>query len=124
LLYTFCDCIAETMRQSLQKGEALTIPTAKSIASGLAPPFVGHHAFRLCCQYVQDIVVVPEESIGRAVVQLYRQGLVVEPSGAVGYAALALGLIPDVQGRKVVVVISGGNVSVAELADIMQQTNV
>ena len=110
------------MYQSIRKGEALTIETARSIASGLAPPFVGHHAYRLCSQYVEDIIVIPEESIGRAVMQLYRQGLVVEPSGAVGYAALALGLVPDVQGRRVVVVVSGGNVSVDELADIGQQT--
>jgi len=112
------------MWQSLQKDEALTIPTAKSIASGLAPPFVGHHAYQLCRQYVQDIIVVPEQSIGRAVTQLYRQGLVVEPSGVVGYAALALRLVPDVEGQKVVVVISGGNISVTELANITSQTDV
>ena len=110
------------MWQSIQKGEALTIQTARSIASGLAPPFVGRHAYRLCCRYVQDVIVVPEESIGRAVIQLYRQGLVVEPSGAVGYAALALGLVPDVEGRRVVVVVSGGNISVDEMSDIMQRT--
>ena len=110
------------MWQSLQKGEALTIQTARSIASGLSPPFVGQHAYRLCRQYVEDILVVPEESIQRAVIKLYRQGLVVEPSGAVGYAALALGLVPDVQGRRVVVVISGGNISVDELADIARKT--
>jgi len=106
------------MWQSLQKGEALTIPTARSVAAGLAPPFVGQHAYRLCSQYVEDIIVVPEESIGRAVTQLYGQGLVVEPSGAVGYAALALGLVKDVEGRKVVVVISGGNISADEMASI------
>jgi len=106
------------MWQSFQKGEALTIPTARSIAAGLAPMFVGQHAYQLCRQYVKDIIVVPEESIGRAVTQLYRQGLVVEPSGAVGYAALALGLVPDLEGRKVVVVISGGNISADEMASI------
>jgi len=106
------------MWQSLKAGEALTVPTASSIAAGLAPPFVGRHTYRLCRQYVDDIVVVPEESIGRAVIQLYRQGLVVEPSGAVGYAALALGLIPDVKGRKVIVVISGGNISADEMVSI------
>jgi len=47
----------------------------------------------------------------------------VEPSGAVGYAALCLDLVPDVEGRRVVVVVSGGNVSVDELADITQQTD-
>jgi len=108
------------MWQSLQKGTALTIPTAGSIAAGLAPPFVGQHAFQLCRQYVDGIIVVPEESIGRAVIQLYRQGLVVEPSGAVGYAALALGFIPDLEGRKVVVVISGGNISAGEMASIRE----
>jgi len=108
------------MWQSFKAGEALTIPTASSIAAGLAPPFVGHRAYRICRQYVDDIIVVPEESISRAVIQLYRQGLVVEPSGAVGYTALATGLIPDVEGRKVIVIISGGNISANEMASIRE----
>jgi len=109
------------MWQSLKKGEALTIPTARSIAAGLAPPFVGHHSYQLCRQYVEGVIVVSEDSIVRAVHQLYRQGLVVEPSGAVGYAALALGLVPDTEGRKVVVVVSGGNISGDEMSDIEKQ---
>jgi len=110
------------MWQSLQKGEALTIMTASSIASGLAPPFVGRQAYELCRQFVEDILVVSDESIMRAVTHLYRQGLVVEPSGAVGYAALALGLVPDLEGRKVVIVISGGNISAEEMTSVTQQT--
>ena len=45
-----------------------------------------------------------------------------EPSGAVGYAALSLGLVPDIEGRRVVVIVSGGNISVDELADITLKT--
>jgi len=110
------------MWKSLQKGEALTILEVRSIASGLAPAFVGRHAYELCRRYVEDILVVSDESIMRAVTHLYRQGLVVEPAGAVGYAALALGLVPDLEGRKVVIVISGGNISAEEMTGITQQT--
>jgi len=71
-----CERTANTMWQSIRAGEALTIKTARSIASGLAPPFVGQQAYRLCRQYVEDIIVVPELSICRAVNQLYQQGSV------------------------------------------------
>ena len=42
---------------------------------------------------------------------LYQRGLVVEPSGAAAFAALHTGKVPDVQGKNVVVVITGGNIA-------------
>jgi threonine dehydratase len=103
---------------SLQRGEPVTMPTARSLAAGLAPPCAGRAAFAVCRRHVDGVLVVPDSAIARAVAQLYRQGLVVEPSGAVGYAALSLGLVPDIDGKTVVVVVSGGNVSPEELVDI------
>jgi threonine dehydratase len=57
----------------------------------------------------------------QAVTALYDQGLVVEASGAVGYAALSLDLIPDIEGRTVVVIVSGGNITADEMADSFNQ---
>jgi threonine dehydratase len=109
---------ANTMWQSFRSGHSVTMPTARSIAAGLAPPYAGTYAYRLCRRFVDDILVVPDRAIVRAVRQLYGQGLVVEPSGAVGYAALGLGLVPDLDGKKVVVVVSGGNVSAEEMVEL------
>lgn len=51
----------------------------------------------------------------RAVQTLYSIGLVVEPSGAAGVAALQAGCISDVSGKRIVIVLTGGNVSPKEL---------
>jgi threonine dehydratase len=106
------------MWQSMRAGKPVTMPNAKSIASGLAPPFAGDSSYRLCSKYVDDIILVSDSAIARAVTQLFKQGLVVEPSGAVGYAALAENRVPDVIGRKIVLVCSGGNISIDEMADL------
>ena len=52
---------------------------------------------------------------------LFRGGLVVEPSGAAAFAALHSGRVPDVSGKRVVVVITGGNVTPRELQEHCNQ---
>uniref|UniRef100_A0A4W4G6V0 L-serine deaminase n=1 Tax=Electrophorus electricus TaxID=8005 RepID=A0A4W4G6V0_ELEEL len=61
-------------------------------------------------KYVEEIVLVTDEEIKSAVSTLYKAGLVVEPSGCAALAALVNGKIPDVTGKNVVVVLSGGNI--------------
>lgn len=73
--------------------------------------------YRICRQFVQEIVLVSDEQIMAAVTDLYQAGFVVEPSGAASFAALASGKIPDVAGKKVVLVLSGGNIGMDELAN-------
>ncbi|KAJ8411279.1 hypothetical protein AAFF_G00172850 [Aldrovandia affinis] len=90
---------------------------AKSIASGLAPPFAGALPYTLCRRYVEDIVLVSDEEIRSAVSTLYRSGFLVEPSGAAAFAAVDNDRIPNIAGRGVVVVLSGGNIGKDELAN-------
>ncbi|XP_062852537.1 L-threonine ammonia-lyase [Trichomycterus rosablanca] len=90
---------------------------AKSIASGLAPPFAGALPYAMCQMYVEGIVLVTDEEIKAAVSTLYRAGLVVEPSGSAAFAALVNNRIPDVAGKNVVVILSGGNISKDELSN-------
>jgi threonine dehydratase len=110
------------MWESMRLGKAVSMPTAHSIAAGLAPPFAGDSSYRLCSRYVDDIILVPDSLIARAVTQLFNQGLVVEPSGAVGYAALSEGLIPDLAGRKVVLLFSGGNITADDMVKMFEMT--
>ncbi|XP_075907888.1 L-threonine ammonia-lyase-like [Nelusetta ayraudi] len=91
---------------------------AKSIASGLAPPFAGTLPFDLCRRYVEGIVLINDEEIKAAVSNLYRSGLVVEPSGSAAFAAIIGNKIPDLEGKQVVCILSGGNIGKDELANL------
>uniref|UniRef100_A0A3Q2DKS5 L-serine deaminase n=1 Tax=Cyprinodon variegatus TaxID=28743 RepID=A0A3Q2DKS5_CYPVA len=89
---------------------------AKSIASGLAPPSA-RLPFELCQLYVEQIILVSDEEIKAAVSTLFKAGLVVEPAGSAAFAALVSNKIPDLEGKKVVCILSGGNVGKDELAN-------
>uniref|UniRef100_A0A3B4DCH4 L-serine ammonia-lyase n=3 Tax=Pygocentrus nattereri TaxID=42514 RepID=A0A3B4DCH4_PYGNA len=88
---------------------------SKSIASGLAPPFAGALPYALCQKYVEKIVLVTDEEIKSAVSTLYRAGLVVEPSGSAAFAAIVNDRIPDITGKNIVIILSGGNIGKDEL---------
>ncbi|XP_034718882.1 L-threonine dehydratase catabolic TdcB [Etheostoma cragini] len=90
---------------------------ARSIASGLAPPFAGTLPFELCQRYVEEIVLINDEEIKAAVSTLYRSGLVVEPSGSAAFAAIVNSKIPELEGKNVVCILSGGNIGKDELAN-------
>lgn len=111
---------ASTMYLSLQAGEPLTKGDVKSIAAGLAPPYVGKKTFKIVSQLVEGVVLVSEEEIKEGVRILYENGLVVEPSGAAAFAALRSGKVTGISGKKVALTISGSNVSPAELVDLLK----
>ncbi|XP_072233521.1 L-threonine ammonia-lyase [Leuresthes tenuis] len=105
-----------TMYRSLIENKPVGMDT-KSVASGLAPPSAGRLPFELCRRYVEGIVLVSDGEIKAAVSTLYRAGLVVEPSGAAAFAAIVNNKIPDLEGRSVVCILSGGNMGKDELAN-------
>ena len=72
--------------------------------------------YELCRRYVEEVVLVTEEELKEAVSTLYGAGLVVEPAGCAAFAAVVNNRIPDVEGRRVVVILSGGNIGREELA--------
>ncbi|XP_068714687.1 L-threonine ammonia-lyase-like isoform X3 [Montipora foliosa] len=111
---------APTMYLSKQQGHAVSITSTKSIASGLAPPTAGKITFRHVQDFVEDIILVTEEELKRAVETFFHTGLVVEASGAAAFAALQSNKIPDLSPEsKVVVIVTGGNITPKELCDII-----
>uniref|UniRef100_A0A8C9T636 L-serine deaminase n=1 Tax=Scleropages formosus TaxID=113540 RepID=A0A8C9T636_SCLFO len=66
--------------------------------------------YDICKELVKDIVLVTDEEIKAAVSTLYQSGFVVEPSGAAAFAAIINNKIPNITGKRVVVVLSGGNI--------------
>jgi threonine dehydratase len=104
---------APKMTKSLEAGQPITLPSSKSIADGLMNLRPGDITFAHIRAFVDEVVTVSEEDIAANVGWLFRNArLVVEPSGAVTTAAVALGLGNiDLTKGPVVAVVSGGNVA-------------
>lgn len=107
-------------RRSIKAGERVTIPVPKTIADGLMSAVPGALTFPVIQERVDEIVTVDDDAIVNAMRFLFeRLKVVVEPSGAVGVAALMTGAL-DVAGKRVGVVLSGGNVSAERFADLLR----
>lgn len=104
---------APKMSKSIEAGHPITLPSSKTIADGLMNLRPGDITFAHIRAFVDEVVTVSEEAIAGTVGWLFRNArLVVEPSGAVTTAAVALGLgHVDLTKGPVVAVVSGGNVA-------------
>ncbi len=106
-------------QQSLRAGRVVTIAVPKSIADGALVTHVGNHNFPILRDLVDDIVTVGDGALVAAMrFFLERTKIVVEPTGCLGAAAAFTGALP-VAGKRVGVILSGGNVDVARLADLI-----
>jgi threo-3-hydroxy-L-aspartate ammonia-lyase len=100
---------AAAMRRSLDAGAPVTLDRVETLADGLAPVRPGDLTFHHVQELFDDVVTVSDEAIREAArFLLHRQKLVVEYSGAAAVAALQAGAV-EVQGRRVGVTITGGN---------------
>ena len=101
--------MADDAARSFRSGKIERVCTPNTIADGTRTESLGQITFALIRQNVDDIVTVPEDAIKEAVRVLFRLGkLVVEPSGALGLAALLCSAVPA-HGR-IGIMISGGNI--------------
>jgi len=99
--------------RSFRTGTLHTVRNPRTIADGARTPSLGAVTFPLVRQYVHDMVTVSDDDILRAMRFLWeRMKLVVEPTGALGLAAAWRGAV-DVGGKRVGVIVSGGNVDVS-----------
>lgn len=96
---------------SLRKGERITIAPPPTIADGVRTTAPGVLTFPILQRNLTDLVLVSEDEILAAVRYLvFRARVVVEPTGAVGAAAVLAGKLPLQPGARVGVVLSGGNI--------------
>jgi threo-3-hydroxy-L-aspartate ammonia-lyase len=106
-------------RRSLEAGERIRIPVPRTIADGLQSDIPGELTFSVNQQLVDEIVTVSDTEIVEAMrFLLERMKVLVEPSGAVAVAALLAGRI-EVAGLRVGLVLSGGNIDLARLCDLL-----
>ena len=113
---------APSMEHSIADGEIETLDTVNTIADGIAVKTPGSLTYDLCNEYVDGIVTVSDDEIALAILTLLeQQKLIAEGAGAVPVAAVMNGKIPDIDGKNVVCVVSGGNIDVTILSRVIER---
>lgn len=111
--------LADDATRSFYSGRLHTVHNPPTIADGTRTPSLGHLTFPLVREYVDEMRTVSEAAIREAVRFLfYRTKLVVEPSGALGVAALLSGAV-KARGR-IGIILSGGNIDATAMVRILR----
>lgn len=106
---------APSMEQSLKRDEKIRLDSVATIADGIAVKEPGANTFEMCRQYVDEVVTVTDDEISAAILALIeKQKLIAEGAGATPVAAVMFDKLP-VKGKKVVCLVSGGNIDVTSL---------
>lgn len=111
---------APGMHRSFAAGEAIHLDSVDTIADGLAAPMAGKLNHAILQRRAEGVALVKDEEIVEAMVLLLqRTKLLVEPAGAAGLAALLTGRIEVDRGGPTVVLLSGGNADLDQLAHLI-----
>ena len=112
---------APSMYNSIKNGVIETLERVSTIADGIAVKTPGENTYDLVSKYVDEIVTVSDDEISAAILALMEQHkLVTEGAGAVAVAAAMFGKI-DLNGKKAVAVLSGGNIDVTILSRVIKR---
>ncbi len=108
--------------QAVEAGRPVTLDPANTIADGIAVKRAGDLTLEHVKRYVDDIVTVSEEEIASAILYLLeKEKTVVEGAGAVAVAALMQRKVRGLEGRRVVAIVSGGNIDVNLVARVIER---
>lgn len=111
---------APSMLNAVQDDQIETLGKVQTIADGIAVKTPGNNTFELVKQYVDGIVTVSDDEIALAILTLLeQQKLIAEGAGAVPVAAVMAGKIPDIEGKNVCCLLSGGNIDVTILSRVI-----
>ena len=112
---------APSMYNSIKSGHIECLESASTIADGIAVKQPGENTFELVSKYVDDIALVTEDEISGAILALIeKQKMIAEGAGAVSVAAAMFNKFP-IKGKKVVSLVSGGNIDVTSLSRVIMR---
>lgn len=112
---------APSMYNSVKDGEIESLASVSTIADGIAVKKPGENTFALVREYVDDIVLVTDDEVASAILALIeKQKMIAEGAGATAVAAVMAGKLP-VDGKRVVCVVSGGNIDVTSLSRVIDR---
>ncbi|MFM7051826.1 MAG: threonine ammonia-lyase [Planctomycetota bacterium] len=114
---------AASFVEAMKGGSPTRITMSPTLADGLAVPEVGARAFRIAAPLVDRTVTVGEDLISLAILRLCEmQHGVVEGAGASPLAALLSGKLPELAGKRVVLLLCGGNIDPLVLARVIEHS--
>ena len=107
---------------ALRAGKPVTVARRPTLADGLATLTVGANAFALARRHVDQVVSVTEDWISLAILRMVElEKTVVEGAAATPLAAMMAGRLPKLRGKKVVLVVCGGNIDPAILSRVIEK---
>ena len=107
---------------ALRAGKPVKVPRRPTLADGLATLTVGANAFAIAQKRVDRVVRVTEDWISLAILRMVElEKSVVEGAAATPLAAMMAGQLPDLRGKKVVLVVCGGNIDPAILSRVIEK---
>ena len=105
---------ADSMSRSFTAGAPAVLDQVRTIADSLAPPYALPYSYGLCRRFVDEIVLIDDDAMRRAMALLFREmKLAVEPAGAAATAALTGPLRDRLAGKRVGVIVCGSNIDAA-----------
>ncbi len=112
---------APSMLNSVKDKQIEELESVLTIADGIAVKKPGNLTYEICSKYVDEIVTVSDDEISAAILALMEQHkLVTEGAGAVAVAAAMFGKL-DLEGKKTVCLLSGGNIDVTILSRVIKR---
>ena len=110
---------SDALHQAIAAGAPVPL-TPRSVADGLNAPSAGRLATSIARHYLEDVLLLPDAAILAGLrFSVERLKQVVEPAGAAALAAVVTGAVPLRAGDRVCVILSGGNVAVDRLGDLL-----
>ncbi len=107
---------------ALRAGKPVPVPLQPTLGDGLAVGQAGPHAFAISEHLVDEVVIVDEQHIALAILRLLElEKSLVEGAGAAGVAACLAGVLPELQGRNVVLPLCGGNIDTTTLGRVLER---
>jgi len=111
---------ADSMHRSFAAGRPESIDAVRTIADSLGAPYAAPYSFELCRRFVDDLVLVSDQDLLRAMLLLHRgTKLAVEPAGAAATAALTGPLRHRLTGKRVGLIVCGTNIDVQNFSDLV-----
>ena len=112
---------APSMYKSLKSGKIECLKSVQTIADGIAVKEPGENTFAIASEYVDDVVLVSDDEVASAILALIeKQKMIAEGAGATAVAAVMFDKLP-LKGKRVVCVVSGGNIDVTSLSRVIDR---
>ena len=113
---------APSMLNSIADKKIECLPSVSTIADGIAVKEPGAVTFKMCSKYLDGVGAVSDDQVCAAILSLIeKQKMIAEGAGAVALAAIMFNKIPDIEGKKVCCLISGGNIDVTILSRVINR---